>query len=606
MMTQEELYTALIYGAEEGGERLLLPEARNRDKWREMPSSPFYKSMLDEVVEAEKQFPPYTPAISFSLYRLYDDTGTRLAYEKAYFHRRQKLSAYAILSLAYGEERHIRALEDIIWAICDEFTWSLPAHLDGKSLVGKNVGSHRYMVELFAAETAFYLAEIASLLKDKLAEAVVHRIAHEVEDRVFSAYAKRAFYWETEGSNWTAVCSGAIGMAAMYLIKDEAKLAAILERTTAGMACFIGGYLDDGACCEGVMYWNYGFGYFVMYAELLKERSGGRMDLMQVEKIRRIALFQQKSYLSRDQVVNFADCIPGYRYSIGLTHRLHRTYAEVEVPSPHYAMRFQDDHCYRWGQIVRSFVWSDPEIGETLREEAFHYFPETQVVVSRSGSGEHKAGFAAKGGHNGEFHNHNDLGHFVFQVNGETLLADLGAGEYTKEYGVTSRYQFIGTTSRGHSVPIVNGTFQSAGPRFSAQVVEAVSTPEQDVFELELANAYDIPELTSMRRRFLFKKKGPISLGITDSFTSLQTINCFVERFVTFQEPTEVEPGRVRIQGSHAHADLTYDAGQLSAECSQDIFSNHLGEHKTVYLIDLTLLQKGKAGKVNIWIETQG
>lgn len=583
----------------------LLPEGRNADKWREIQTSDFYKEMLEEIVEAETHFEAATPALSFSIYRLYDDLGTRRAFEAQYFHRRQKLTTYAILSLAYGEERHVRALEDIIWAICDEFTWSLPAHLDGKSLIGSEVANHRYMVELFAAETAFYLAEIASLLKDRLAEVVVHRIAHEVEDRVFSAFEKRPFFWEREGSNWTAVCAGAIGMAAMYLIKDEARLASLLQRTSAAMDCFIGGYLDDGACCEGVMYWNYGFGYFVMYAELLKERTAGRINLMQPEKIGRIALFQQKSYLSREQVVNFADCIPDYRFSIGLTHRLSDLYPEVEVPSPAHRMRFHDDHCYRWGQIVRSFVWSKPQIGESLRQEAFCFFPETQVVVSRTGSGEQTAGFAAKGGHNGEFHNHNDLGHFVLHVNGESLLADLGAGEYTKEYGVTARYSFIGTTSRGHSVPIVNGAYQMAGKAYTSQVIEASSSAEQDVFELELAGAYELAELTSLRRRFQFDKGDKVKLSIRDVYTSSQPLDSFVERFVSFHRPEIVEAGRIRIQGDgNARVDLHYDAERLDAGITTDIFVNHLAKPKDVYLIDLKLKQATNEGELHIWFET--
>ena len=36
-------------------------------------------------------------------------------------------------------------------------------------------------------------------------------------------------------------------------------------------------------------------------------------------------------------------------------------------------------------------------------------------------------GFAAKGGHNDENHNHNDIGHFLCVWQGELLLTDLGA-----------------------------------------------------------------------------------------------------------------------------------------------------------------------------------
>ena len=37
---------------------------------------------------------------------------------------------------------------------------------------------------------------------------------------------------------------------------------------------------------------------------------------------------------------------------------------------------------------------------------------------------------AAKGGNNGESHNHNDVGSFLYLAGDEMLLTDLGAGEY--------------------------------------------------------------------------------------------------------------------------------------------------------------------------------
>lgn len=50
---------------------------------------------------------------------------------------------------------------------------------------------------------------------------------------------------------------------------------------------------------------------------------------------------------------------------------------------------------------------------------------------------------AAKGGNNGEPHNHNDVGSFFYLVGDEMLLTDLGAGEYTKEYFHEGRYRIL-------------------------------------------------------------------------------------------------------------------------------------------------------------------
>ena len=41
---------------------------------------------------------------------------------------------------------------------------------------------------------------------------------------------------------------------------------------------------------------------------------------------------------------------------------------------------------------------------------------------------------AAKGGHNGEMHNQNDVGNLIVHAFGESLVADLGRGRYTRAY----------------------------------------------------------------------------------------------------------------------------------------------------------------------------
>lgn len=62
------------------------------------------------------------------------------------------------------------------------------------------------------------------------------------------------------------------------------------------MDYYLQGFGPDGACLEGLGYWNYGFGYFVYYADLLRKRTRGEMDWFRAEKVGRIALFQQKGF----------------------------------------------------------------------------------------------------------------------------------------------------------------------------------------------------------------------------------------------------------------------------------------------------------------------
>ena len=75
--------------------------------------------------------------------------------------------------------------------------------------------------------------------------------------------------------------------------------------------------------------------------------------------------------------------------------------------------------------------------------------------------------FAAKCGHNGEEHNHNDIGSFILADDSGQLLVDLGCMEYTKEnFGTQTRYTLLQNSSLGHSVPIIGGHPQKEGKEF--------------------------------------------------------------------------------------------------------------------------------------------
>src|SRR5690606_6718436 len=67
---------------------------------------------------------------------------------------------------------------------------------------------------------------------------------------------------------------------------------------------------------------------------------------------------------------------------------------------------------------------------------------------------------AAKGGHNGEMHNQNDVGHFIVQVNGEQVIADIGRGRFTRFYFGEKRYEDFSCQSLGHACPVPNGQMQ--------------------------------------------------------------------------------------------------------------------------------------------------
>jgi hypothetical protein len=48
---------------------------------------------------------------------------------------------------------------------------------------------------------------------------------------------------------------------------------------------------------------------------------------------------------------------------------------------------------------------------------------------------------AAKGGHNAESHNHNDMGSFNLYIDQQPIIIDLGVGTYTRQTFSSERYK---------------------------------------------------------------------------------------------------------------------------------------------------------------------
>lgn len=225
----------------------------------------------------------------------------------------------------------LSGLEWVLEQICAETCWALPAHVKRKK-----DEKWKITLDLFACETAQSLLEIAFLLRNDLRPELLCRIWKESSRRVLQPFLIQengAFWWETSKSNWNAVCCGSVGAAACYaselfpvLFPNAESIESInqnceqiLTRVTRDLSCFLASFGEDGACMEGLGYWEYGMSYFSMFAELLKEKTGGKTDLLDGKKQRKIMEFQQKCYFPGGNTLSFSDGDSKSRYRMGLT-----------------------------------------------------------------------------------------------------------------------------------------------------------------------------------------------------------------------------------------------------------------------------------------------
>jgi hypothetical protein len=554
--------------------------------WTAIAASPQYADIVREIrEEGELLLQRPEPELTQELYALFEKTGNRLAYEGKYFERRRRLTSFALLSLLDPEKQdYLQALVGTIEAILEEPTWCLPAHMRGQQ-IDRNI-------DLFSAETGFALGEITVLLGHRLPSELRAAMLGHIDRRLFVPYLSYGPYgWETAEHNWAAVCAGSIGAAALLVEESSARKAAMLVKAVETMNHYLAGFGVDGACLEGPGYWNYGFGYFVYFADLLSRATGGKADLFASDKVKAIALFQQRCYLAGDRPANFSDALPHVSIHIGLSDYLAGRFEEVEYPPLQLRARYTDDHCSRFAPALRNVLWFQ---SEAKREKDWQpgswYLPDAQWFISRIVTSAGSFGFAAKGGSNAEPHNHIDVGHFILLADDDpAVAADLGSGEYTADYFGEGRYTYDCNGGHSHSLPIVGGHQQQVGAASAAQLLEAVTGEREDRFALELAACYPAESgLQSFKRSFVLLKGEKPKLTVTDAFAfEEEGVGQVTEAIVTRCRPSLAEDGRIVLQGSRQTAELTYEAGRFRTQVEERRFSNHFGQEESYYRIHL-------------------
>lgn len=400
-------------------------------------------ALLGELRElAARPMPGFDPGLADDFAR----TGRRLPYEAQYFARRRHLAAVAIAGDA-------GALEAVLTAVCAERSWALPAHW------GEEDPEH--CVDLFACETAQTLAEILVLRHDV---DVGDRVRAEVERRVIAPVfdSEAPFWWEERISNWTAVCAGATGMAALALGLDHDLIRA---RIIPALQSYLFSFGPDGGCVEGVDYWVYGFGYFTYFAEAWREATGE--DLLAGNEA--IASFPAVAQLHPGSFATFGDSSGDPMLPPGLLARLADRLG-APLPAVERTPTFAEDHTARWAHLTRTLDWGR-ELGGTIAPGRT-LLPDVGWFVERRPVAGRMWALAVKGGYNQEPHNHLDLGSFIIAADGEQLLCDAGAGEYTAAYFGPERYEQTHPSAAWHSVPTLEGARQQPGEDSRADLTD--------------------------------------------------------------------------------------------------------------------------------------
>ncbi|SHK58791.1 heparinase II/III family protein [Xylanibacter ruminicola] len=437
--------------------------------------------------------------------------GNRVNYEKICFEKRRQLAALVMAEIMEGKGRFTNDIINGMGSFCEETWWGIPAHY------GKRIPLTRLQeVDLFNAETASLIVWTRYMLEkqfDTFSPDLCKRIDREIEQRILIPAVANNYWWKTAGMNWNPwICSNWL-TCVLICEKDETRKAEAIAQIKKATQAFIDAYPEDGGCDEGPGYWDRAAASMFEVMRLLNYGADN-------PKVRKMAAYAYKTYIGNDYCVNFADAHENkaiqqvnivYPFGLWLGDKTMREFGaylgrQKHVLNKPAALYDKSGNFPTLGRElmflrhIRAFIAEKPH--EPLLKDV--WLPDLQIMTARRS----QLFVAMKGGHNGESHNHNDVGSFIVYANNEPLFIDPGVGEYTAKTFGKDRYNIWTMQSQYHNLPQINGVDQKDGKKYSAKVI----SHKDGVLCLDIADAYPTEAKVNTWKRTISTGKSAITV----------------------------------------------------------------------------------------------
>ena len=483
------------------------PAAADRAAWGALPDK--VRAQLIANGEAALKF-EWQPLLA-TRFLEYARIGNRSEYERENFGRRNKLIALALAECAEGEGRFIDDVANGVWLICEETYWGLPAHVAMQRAGVDLPDAAEPTVDLFAAETAASLAYIDYLLADALdgvSPLIRPRISAEIQRRILTPNLDRddfrwmGFHTDERPNNWNPWINSNWLACVLFVERDPERRRAALAKIMRSLDLFIDPYPADGGCDEGPGYWMRAAASLYEALELLRQATGGQVDVFAEPLIREMGRFIYRVQIDGDYYTNFADASALVVPEAHLIYRYGQAIHDADMTAfgAWSAARASFGGEGGWGRPIESpmrwlrAIFSTAEIAAADAYEPQPrdvWLPVIEVMLARD-QARSAQGFtvAAKGGHNDESHNHNDIGEFVVYRDGKPLLIDAGVETYSRKTFSPQRYEIWTMQSAYHNLPTIDGVQQAPGAAFAARDVTYTATDARAELTLDIAGAY--------------------------------------------------------------------------------------------------------------------
>ena len=519
----------------------LYPIIGERKRWQSIPQ----EVQKELVVRGEQVLGYRYEGVPASV--LFEDTRNG-SYDKSaglQYAARRNLLDMVLAESVENEGRFLTAIVDIIWAISEESSWPTLSHYylhkegDEAKLVLALPDVTDPVVDLWAAETAKNFAWIYHVLGEKFDEMsprINNRIKYEVKRRVLNPLKARDDFWWMGFSggnngivnNWNSWISSN-WLPAILLIEDREEQAASIHKLLRVVDQLINRYADDGGLDEGPAYWERAGGSLFDILTTLHAWSGGQIDVFDHPKIQNVIHYIHRAHIHDRYAVNFSDAPPKLSPDVASLYHMGQvfdderlkqfaaTFADHDIRLGSRKIQFQTQGGRDLDRLMFRLFYVDDDFNEIEASAPYTrdvWFEGIQQMMARSEAGSPEGFFvAAKGGHNNESHNHNDVGNFIIYQDGLPVIIDVGPEHYTLKTFGKDRNTLWNIKSDYHTAPTINGQLQAAGQQYAATDVSYSSSDTHAQVTMDIASAYpEEAEIDYWQRKIELDRKQGVTL----------------------------------------------------------------------------------------------
>lgn len=401
--------------------------------------------------------------------------------------------------------------------------------------------------------------------RDTVATAIATK-GLEPARQVFTGQAVLAVsFWAVVDHNWNNVVNGGLTIGALAVGDVVPELASfVAHEALVRLPAALANYAPDGGWPEGVGYWEYATEYTVFALAALQTALGSDFGLSDADGLAFAGEVPIHLTGPTGQRFNFADdgeprFAPAAPFQFWLASRYGRSVLRD------YQLPFA-------GASALDALWYTPGGPPSEQLPLDRLFAGIDVASLRGGWTSDASWVGFKGGDNGYNHNQLDLGHFVFDAEGERWALDLGKDDYNlpgyfQPWPGGGRWQYYRNRAEGHNTLVIDpDACEDQDPRAVATITRFERSATDALAVTDLTNAYrgrSVRRGVWLRDRSTLLVQDEIAADPADAARGGADVWWFMHTRATIDVATDGRSAMLALNGKQVRVRLLAPAGAV-------------------------------------------